>query len=154
MLKPGAQLPESDMIQNIQQAYIANDQGTAVRVRLINTEEAYLTIKQASEYHLGIRTEFEYPIPVEEAIEMTNLSHYHKVVKQRHVIMEGEYRWEVDFFLEDNEGLILAEIELPSIDTPITLPEWVGKEVTHDERYLNNYLAKYPYSSWEQNRED
>lgn len=93
LLKPGAQLPESDVVLNIQQAYIANDEGLTVRIRLINMEEAYLTIKKARTEELGIRSEFEYPIPVEDAIEMMQLNHYSKIVKQRHIITDGARRW-------------------------------------------------------------
>lgn len=148
LLKPGTQLPDSDEVLNIQQAYISNCEGVAVRVRLTNMEEAYLTIKSASAENLAIRSEFEYAIPVEDALEIMELSHYHKVVKQRHIIKQDELRWEVDFFLEANEGLIIAEIELPSIDTALELPDWIGEEVTNDGRYLNNYLATHPYSTW------
>lgn len=148
LLKPGAQLPESDMVLNIQQAYIANDSGLSVRIRLINLEEAYLTIKKAKSETLGVRSEFEYEIPVEDAIEMMQLNHYVKVVKQRHIVMDGGRKWEVDFFLEDNEGLIIAELELPSLEETIVIPDWIGKEVTDDPRYLNNHLAVHPYNTW------
>ncbi|MDD7437310.1 MAG: CYTH domain-containing protein [Bacteroidales bacterium] len=148
LLKPGAQLPESDLVLNIQQAYIANDKGVAVRGRLINMEEAYLTIKKAITSEFNIRSEFEYQIPVEDALEMMELSHYIKIVKQRHIIKDGDRKWEVDFFLEENEGLIIAELELPSIDERIVIPDWIGDEVTNDPRYLNNYLANHPYNTW------
>ncbi|OFO56040.1 hypothetical protein HMPREF3027_02230 [Porphyromonas sp. HMSC077F02] len=151
LLKPGASLPESDEVLNIQQSYVAKGEGregTSVRVRLVNMEEAFLTIKQASRENLAVRSEFEYPIPVEDALEIMALSPFTKVVKQRHIIMIGENKWEVDFFLEDNEGLIVAELELPSVDTEVELPEWIGEEVTNDKRYLNNYLAVHPYSTW------
>ncbi len=119
-----------------------------MRVRLVNMEEAFLTIKQASRENLAVRSEFEYPIPVEDALEIMALSPFTKVVKQRHIIVIGENKWEVDFFLEENEGLIVAELELPSVDAEVELPEWVGEEVTNDKRYLNNYLAVHPYSTW------
>lgn len=148
LLKTGAPLPDSDMVLNIQQAYIANDNGVSVRIRLVNMEEAYLTIKKAITDDLGIRSEFEYQIPVEDAIEMMQLSHYIKIVKQRHIIMDGGRKWEVDFFLEENEGLIIAELELPSLEERVVIPDWIGAEVTSDPRYLNNHLAKHPYSTW------
>lgn len=149
LLKPEAQLPDSDVVLNIHQAYISNSDGVAVRARVTNMEEAYLTIKQASPDNIAVRSEFEYPIPVEDALEIMALSHYHTVVKQRHIIEVGEQKWEVDFFLEENEGLIIAEIELPSLESPLVLPEWVGEEVSQDPRYLNNYLASHPYSTWD-----
>lgn len=151
LLKPGASLPESDEVLNIQQSYVAKgdgEEGTLVRVRLVNMEEAFLTIKQASKENLAVRSEFEYSIPVEDALEIMELSPFTKVVKQRHIIVIGEAKWEVDFFLEGNEGLIVAELELPSVDTEVELPEWIGEEVTNDKRYLNNYLAVHPYSTW------
>lgn len=70
------------------------------------------------------------------------------IVKNRHIIMEGDLRWEVDFFEEENEGLILVEVELQDLATPIAIPEWVGKEVSEDPRYLNNQLAMNPYKYW------
>lgn len=148
LLRPGASLPESDEVLNMQQAYVATGEDTSVRVRLVNMEEAFLTIKQASKESLAVRSEFEYPIPVEDALEIMELSPYFKVVKQRHIIKMGDLKWEVDFFLEENEGLIVAELELPSVDAEVELPEWIGEEVTNDKRYLNHYLALHPYSTW------
>lgn len=148
LLKQGAKLPDSDMVLNIQQSYVANDEGVVVRVRLTNMEEAFLTIKQASKEDLGVRAEFEYPIPVDDAIGLMSLGHYPKIVKQRHIIVEDGRRWEVDFFLEQNEGLIIVELEIPSRDEVVVLPEWIGEEVTNDPRYLNNYLAMHPYTEW------
>ncbi len=148
LLKPGATLPESDEVLNIRQSYLAEEHDATIRLRVVNMEEAFITIKQASKSSLGVRKEYEYAVPVEDAIEMMNMAPYPMVVKQRHIIIIGENKWEVDFFMDDNEGLMLAEVELPSLDVSLTLPEWIGQEVTDDPRYLNASLAKNPYNTW------
>lgn len=148
LLKPGAPLPDSDAVLNIQQAYLASDRGMSIRVRIVNQEEAHLTIKQAAETNLSVRQEFEYAVPIDDAIEMMQLSHYTPIVKQRHIINVGDNKWEVDFFLNDNEGLIIAELELPEEGQLVDLPDWIGDEVTDNPKYLNNYLAQFPFTTW------
>ena len=79
---------------------------------------------------------------------MMSFSTLGSVKKQRHVFKIGEVTWEVDFFEDENEGLIMAEVELPSFDTPVDLPEWIGREVSDDPAYLSSNLAIHPYTSW------
>lgn len=128
------------------QGYLLSDRNCTVRVRIIG-EQAYLTIKGKT---VGItRLEYEYGIPVDDAQDMLNhLCLRPLIEKYRYIIMYSGIKWEVDEFLKDNEGLIVAEVELESEDQKIDLPLWVGQEVSHDPRYHNANLAKYPYSQW------
>ena len=145
LLRPGMTLPSSDHVENIRQCYLVSDDALVVRVRIIDEERAILGIKIAHEETLSVRTEYEYEIPIEEALEMMSVASTTPIVKQRHVIEMGERKWEVDFFEEENEGLIVAEVELPSLETSLPLPEWIGREVTDDKRYTNGSLARHPY---------
>jgi CYTH domain-containing protein len=134
---------------NITQGYFKNGQ---VRIRLTSRglyeedPQAFLTIKSKRE---GIsRYEFEYEITVEDAQQMIDLFCDHIIEKTRYNVKENEKKWEIDVFKGDNDGLVLAEIELESEDEEMTLPYFVGKEVTDDERYYNSYLSKTPYKEW------
>lgn len=129
----------------IVQAYLSTDPGRTVRIRLAG-DQAFLTIKGESS---GIkRPEFEYTIPVADAVEMLKLAVSSPVEKVRREIEHDGMKWEVDYFEGVNQGLVLAEIELSSEDYEFTLPEWVGKEVTEDPRYHNSQLSLRPYSEW------
>lgn len=126
------------------QAYLAKD-GATVRVRIAD-DKAFLTIKGKTK---GIsRAEFEYEIPVEDAQEMMNLAVYPPVIKTRYYAEVDGKTWEVDVFEGENEGLVMAEIELNAEDEKFTLPKWAAEEVTGDKRYYNSHLAKHPYKSW------
>ncbi|RMH79261.1 MAG: CYTH domain-containing protein [Calditrichaeota bacterium] len=128
------------------QGYLSLDEKRVVRVRLIDNA-AVLSIK-------GIitpaqRWEFEYPIPVEDAQTLlTHLCHQPLIRKIRYLVPFGGMRWEIDEFQGENEGLIIAEVELSREGQSILLPEWVGQEVTEDPRYLNVNLVKHPYRDW------
>jgi CYTH domain-containing protein len=117
-----------------------------VRVRVVG-ERGYLTIKGKTE---GIsRQEFEYVIPLEDAaLMLENLCKKPLIEKIRHRICLENLTWEVDEFLGDNQGLIMAEIELEQEEQVITIPDWIGQEVTGDERYYNSNLQKLPYKMW------
>jgi CYTH domain-containing protein len=117
-----------------------------VRVRVVG-DRGFLTIKGKSE---GIsRSEFEYGIPVEDAEEMLDtLCDRPLSEKMRYVLDVEGVRWEVDEFQGENEGLILAEVELSDADQEIVLPDWVGQEVSDDPRYFNANLAKHPFTRW------
>ena len=107
----------------------------------------YLTIKGKTVGHS--RLEFEYPIPLEDAQEMLdNLCSHPLIEKTRYKIPQGDLIWEVDEFMGENEGLIIAEVELQTENQAITLPDWIDREVT-DPKYYNAKLAKVPYSQWE-----
>ncbi|MGC9324880.1 MAG: CYTH domain-containing protein [Desulfomonilia bacterium] len=131
---------------DIRQGFIPTEGHTVVRIR-ITGEEAYLTIKGKSTG--PVRSEFEYPIPVSEASEMLNeLCERPFIDKTRYSLNFSGNTWEVDVFHGENEGLVIAEIELRSEDQAIDLPPWVSREVTGDPRYFNVHLVKHPYTTW------
>ena len=131
------------------QGYIHAEKSKTVRVRIID-KQGYLTIKGAS---VGTaRKEFEYPIPLEDAQEMLDdLCNLPLIEKKRYKIPFAGLVWEVDEFFGENQGLIMAEVELTEINQKITLPDWIGEEVSHDPRYFNSNLAKNPYRQWQKN---
>ncbi len=127
------------------QGYLVADGYRTVRIRVAG-ENGFLTIKGVSKSFS--RPEFEYKIPVEEAIEMLKLCSIPVIEKFRtKVVFEGK-TWEVDEFQGENKGLIMAEIELKSEDEPFSIPPWIGKEVTGDMRYFNSRLAVNPFKNW------
>ena len=128
------------------QGYIPTNKGTTVRVRIVG-DRGYITIKGQTVGHT--RAEFEYLIPVEDAREMlTTLCDKPLIEKVRYKVEVDDLVWEVDEFLGDNEGLIIAEVELESEDRQIDLPPWIEREV-NDKKYYNAYLVKHPYSQWQ-----
>ncbi|PID71930.1 MAG: adenylate cyclase [Desulfobulbus propionicus] len=128
------------------QGYVRDGQGCTVRVRS-TCDQGYLTIKGSGN---GIsRLEYEYEIPVEEADAMLDqLCRKPIIEKTRYTIPYAGFIWEVDEFHGENQGLIVAEIELEFEEQPFEKPEWVGEEVTGDVRYFNACLAKHPFSQW------
>lgn len=127
------------------QGYIATVGKQTVRVRIAGNQ-GYLTIKGEN---IGVtRSEFEYPIPVKDAAEMLDtLCDRPLIEKTRYKIPIGDLIWEVDEFTGENEGLVIAEVELQSENQVIELPQWIDRQVT-DPKYYNSSLAKYPYSQW------
>jgi adenylate cyclase len=120
----------------------------SVRVR-IEGEAAFLNIKSRE---LGARRqEFEYPVPVADAQALLKLCVGGLIEKNRHYVEHAGHLWEVDEFLGDNAGLVVAEIELDAADEAFAKPDWAGAEATHAQRYYNLALASRPYSQW---RED
>jgi adenylate cyclase len=136
---------------HICQGYLPSRADCAIRVRLLG-EQAFLTIKGETE---GItRLEYEYEIPVADAKEiLARLCLQPYIEKNRYKVMHAGIKWEVDEFLTDNKGLIVAEVELESEEQRIDLPSWIGEEVSHDPRYRNASLIKHPYSQWGKNYE-
>jgi CYTH domain-containing protein len=127
------------------QGYLVADGERTVRVRVAGNE-GFITIKGKSK---GLsRKEFEYPVPVEDAHDLFSLCINHIVEKRRSKIKWEGKIWEIDEFIADNEGLVLAEIELESEDESFILPPWIGEEVTGDFRYYNSYLSLHPYPEW------
>lgn len=127
------------------QGYLGRDQGPTVRVRVAG-DQGFLTIKGPTTG--ATRQEFEYPIPEADALALLALCQGPVIEKIRYRISFAGLVWEVDEFLGANQGLVVAEVELPSEDTPVSLPPWVGLEVTADPRYANSRLAVQPYSLW------
>lgn len=128
------------------QGYLSTKKGCTVRVRLAG-DQGYLTIKGLTQ---GCsRAEYEYPIPAEDAQEMLdNLCEAPLIEKTRYKIEYAGLIWEVDEFAGENQGLIIAEVELTDENQSIELPDWIGKEVSDDSRYYNANLVENPYSQW------
>ena len=128
------------------QGYIAETEFCSIRIRIAG-ERAWLNIK---EMKLGMRRgEFEYPVPAEEGQDMLRRFCVGGLIEKiRHQVRHGDHVWEIDEFAGSNLGLILAEVELSSVDERIDLPPWVGEEVTDDSRYYNIKLAQFPYLEW------
>ncbi len=120
-------------------------QKASVRVR-IEGDAAYLNLKSRERGHT--RQEFNYPIPVDEARSLLVLCVGGLIDKRRHYVRHEGHLWEVDEFLGDNAGLVVAEIELQHADEAFALPAWTGKQVTDSLRYYNLALASRPYSQW------
>ena len=129
----------------IAQGYLNRDKQRTVRVRIAGAQ-AFLTVKGVSTG--SSRLEFEYGIPVPDAESLLGLCDGPLIEKWRHRVTHAGLLWEVDEFLGENAGLVVAEVELSSEAQVITLPAWVGAEVTHDSRYFNSNLASQPFRRW------
>ena len=128
-----------------EQGYLSSHPERVVRVRIEGTR-AKLTVKGATS---GVtRSEFEYPIPLEDARGMLALCEKPHIAKRRHVVMYEGKKWEVDVFAGDNAGLVVAELELASEDEPFAKPPWAVEEVSDDPRYYNSNLVKSPFKTW------
>lgn len=131
--------------KRLSQGYLCSDARKSVRVRIAG-ERATVTVKGARE---GItRLELQYDIPVRDAELMLALCERPLIDKTRYIVRHDGMKWEVDIFHAENEGLMVAEIELEREDQPVNLPDWVGQEVSHEARYYNSCLVKNPYSTW------
>jgi CYTH domain-containing protein len=129
------------------QGYLNSTKERCVRIRTIN-DKAFLTVKGLT---VGCtRLEFEYPIPYADCVTMLdNLAEKPIIEKTRYKIDAGSgLTWEIDEFHGVNEGLIVAEIELPDESTPFVRPAWLGEEVSSDPRYFNSNLVANPYTTW------
>lgn len=128
------------------QGYLCTATERTVRVRIAGAE-AFLTVKGPSRG--ARRSEWEYPIPRQDAEEMLAvLCERPLIEKIRYRVRHGDLTWEIDEFLGENDGLVLAEVELPCEDARVELPPWAGAEVTGDPRYFNAYLSRTPYGKW------
>lgn len=127
------------------QGYLLTDPNKTIRVRATDTK-GFITIKGKSEG--ATRAEFEYEIPKEEAIQLLDMFAVSDLTKYRYKTVFAEKLWEVDVFLGENEGLIMAEIELSSEDEIFDLPDWVMEEVTGEKKYYNSNLSTLPFKKW------
>lgn len=127
------------------QGYMLTDPNKTIRVRATDTK-GFLTIKGKSEG--ATRAEFEYEIPKEEAIQLLDMFAVSDLTKYRYKVVFAEKLWEVDVFLGENEGLIVAEIELSSEDETFDLPDWAMEEVTGEKKYYNSNLSTLPFKQW------
>ncbi len=132
--------------EQYKQGYLANNDRCSVRVRIAG-DQAWLNIKSAT---LGTcRSEFDYPVPADDAEQiLETLCARPFIEKTRYFVAHAGHLWEIDVFAGDNEGLMVAEIELSSEGEDFVRPEWVGEDVSHDRRYYNSALVEHPYREW------
>lgn len=130
----------------IVQGYLGSNEKSSIRIR-IEGESAHLNIKSRT---IGIRrSEFDYPIPLDEAADLLQrLCDQPLIKKTRYPVQYQGHLWEVDVFAGDNAGLIVAEIELSAPEQSFRLPAWAGREVSDDPRYYNTCLVSHPYKDW------
>ena len=129
----------------MRQGYLASGARLSVRVRVAG-DEGWLNIKAGG--LVASRHEYEYPIPLEEARELLALAEGPLIEKTRHFVEHGGMTWEIDEFHGENEGLVVAELELDREDEPFARPPWLGVEVTQLRRYYNVCLVTHPYRAW------
>lgn len=132
---------------HIEQGYFLTEPGKTVRIR-IRDDKAYLTIKGPSDKAGLARYEFETEVSIEDGRELMKLCMPGKVQKDRWLIENGKHTIEVDEFFGDNEGLVMAEIELSDENEEYVKPAFLGKEVTGDKRFYNKYMLRRPYKLW------
>ena len=134
-------------VKKLTQGYLANTDKCSVRIR-ISDDGADINIKSMT---IDIvRSEFEYPLPVDEAkIILDTLCLQPLICKTRHCLKHNNFEWEIDVFSGENTGLVIAEIELEQRDIEFQKPAWLGKEVSGDIRYFNMSLVNMPYSRWQ-----
>ena len=130
----------------IRQGYLCVDPERVVRIRAM-ADKAWVTIK--GKISARTRHEFEWPIPVKEARHLLEDLCLKPIIdKTRYSVQAGRHTWEIDVFHGQNQGLVVAEVELGSETERVHVPEWAGKEVTGDERYLNVNLVQLPFRLW------
>lgn len=128
------------------QGYMGSNEKSSIRIR-INGDTANLNIKSKT---IGIqRSEYEYNIPANEAKEMLeSLCDRPFIEKTRFHVNHDGNKWEIDVFSGDNDGLVVAELEVSSVDEKFSLPDWIGKDVSNDTKYYNICLVTHPYKDW------
>lgn len=130
----------------IRQGYLNTDAERTVRVRL-KDQQGYITIKGKT---AGIsRSEFEYPIPPEDAEALLLMCKAPLIEKKRYTVIIEKQAWEIDEFFGDNAGLVIAEAELKNESQELNPPSWIGEEVSHDRRYYNSNLSIAPFQQWQ-----
>jgi adenylate cyclase len=134
----------------LRQGYLANTARASVRVRLAD-DEGTLSVKAMTPGRA--RAEYEASIAASDANEMLDrLCEGPLVEKWRHIVIHDGNEWEIDEFLGENAGLVIAELELTAEDEVYASPPWLGDEVTHDERYYNFRLSQHPWRQWPENQ--
>lgn len=144
----GDYMPFVHKSMHIAQGYICTDPDRTVRVR-VRDGKGFITIKGRSSSDGVSRFEWEKEIPLRDAGELLGLCAGSVLEKTRHLVEFRGHTFEVDEFLGDNSGLVIAELELGSPDETFESPEWLGKEVTGDRRYYNSFLSSHPFRTWE-----
>ncbi len=129
------------------QGYICSTRGRTVRVRICD-DKGYLTIKGPANASGTSRYEWEHELPLDEAKELIKLCEPGLIDKTRYLVRSGKHTFEVDEFYGENEGLVVAEVELGSEEEAYVKPDFIGEEVTGDVRYYNAQLMRNPYKNW------
>ena len=136
---------EASAPQVLQQGYLSVEKERTIRVRIID-DKAWLTLKG---YISDVsRSEFEYEIPLAHARQMMETMCPFKMEKHRYRVEFKGFVFEIDEYFGDNAPLVVAEVELPTEDTPFEKPDWLGAEITSEGKFTNAYLSKHPYSTW------
>ena len=131
---------------HIKQYYLSINEKIVQRLRIFDNSKAILSFKENCS---GLtRHEFEYEIPLKDANKIVEISNPISIEKNRHIVEYKSFDWEIDEFLGNNKGLLIAEIELKEEKQHIILPEWIDIEVTNEKKYYNYNLALNPYISW------
>jgi len=131
----------------ITQGYLSSVPERTVRVR-VKGDKGFITIKGIGNESGASRFEWEKEIPVNEVRDLLKICEPGVIDKTRYLVKNGDLTFEVDEFYGDNDGLTVAEIELPDEDTQFNRPAWLGEEVTGDVRFYNSMLMKNPYKNW------
>lgn len=147
LVKNDAFKKESFQEKIIKQGYLNSDKNRTVRIR-ISDHQGFITVKGVSNASGTTRFEWEKEIDVTEATEMLSLCETTIIDKNRFLVESGKHIFEIDEFYGDNQGLIIAEIELNSENETFEKPTWLGAEVTGNAKYYNSYLSKFPFSTW------
>lgn len=147
LVTSNAFVSQSITAHRIVQGYLNSNPDRTVRIRIKGTK-GFVTIKGIGNESGVSRFEWEQEIPLNEAEQLLLLCEKGIIDKVRYDVLIGNHKFEVDVFSGENEGLIIAEIELSSENESFELPTWLGAEVTGDEKYYNSYLSRYPYTSW------
>jgi CYTH domain-containing protein len=140
-------IAESSVQHAIAQGYLNSDPERTVRIR-IKGEKGYITIKGSGNETGTSRMEWEKVISLEEAKSLLKLCEKGVIEKTRYEVKSGIHIIEIDVFHGENEGLIMAEVELEDENEAILKPNWLGKEVTGDTRYYNSYISLHPFNMW------
>lgn len=140
-------IKEATSKEYIVQAFLNRNSERTVRIR-IKDDKAFLTVKGVSNAEGTTRREWEYAIPVSDAREMLKICEEGAIEKWRYLVPIGEHIFEVDIFEGENEGLIVAEVELESEEETFQKPSWLGEEVTGNIAYYNSQLSQHPFSKW------
>lgn len=136
--------------KRIIQGYFSTSPGRTVRIR-VSDDNGFITIKGGVHKSWVGRYEWEKKIDLHDAQELMELCDAGVIEKTRYLIACGNHTFEVDEFYGDNEGLVIAEVELESVDETFETPKWLAREVTHQRRYYNASLARNPYKNWTKN---
>ncbi|MDL2319867.1 CYTH domain-containing protein [Alistipes sp. OttesenSCG-928-B03] len=138
---------EANLSTWIVQGYLSSVPERTVRIR-IKGDKGYITVKGMGNDSGASRFEWEMEIPMEDVENMLKIAEPGVIDKRRYLVPFGKHTFEVDKFNGDNEGLIVAEIELCSEDEQFERPDWLGEEVTGQTKYYNSMLMKHPYKKW------